>query len=78
MHGTTLSLSLYLSLSLSLPLSQIMKPVLGQFDRAGVPPKRKLWEFRVTEDALLPVKTSLLAGHFVCGQYVDVAAKRCV
>ena len=55
-----------------------MKPVLGQFERAKVPPKRKLGEFRVTADALLPVGTHLLAGHFVCGQHVDVCAKRCV
>lgn len=45
--------------------------------RANVPPKRKLGEFRVTEDALLPIGTHLLAGHFVCGQHVDVCAKRC-
>ena len=55
---------------------QLLKPILGQYLRAGVVPKRKLWEFRVTEDAVLPVGTSILAAHFVCGQYVDVCAKR--
>ena len=55
-----------------------MKPVLGQYNRANVLPKRVLKEFRVTEDALLPVGTPLQAGHFVPGQYVDVCAKRCV
>lgn len=35
--------------------------------------KRKLIEFRVTEDALLPVGTSLNVRHFVPGQYVDIA-----
>jgi large subunit ribosomal protein L3 len=34
--------------------------------------KRKLQEFRVTEDALLPVGTSLNVRHFVPGQYVDI------
>jgi large subunit ribosomal protein L3 len=53
----------------------LLKPVLGQYQRADVVPKRKLWEFRVTEDALLPVGTSIFASHFVCGQYVDVCAK---
>lgn len=53
-----------------------MKPVLGQYEKAGITPKRKLLEFRVTEDALLPVGTQIFAGHFVCGQYVDVCAKR--
>ena len=60
------------------PTWQLLKPVLGQYQRADVVPKRKLWEFRVTEDALLPVGTSIFASHFVCGQYVDVCAKRYV
>jgi large subunit ribosomal protein L3 len=34
--------------------------------------KRKLHEFPVTEDALLPVGTSLNVRHFVPGQYVDI------
>lgn len=34
--------------------------------------KRKLREFPVTEDALLPVGTTLDVRHFVPGQYVDV------
>ena len=52
--------------------------MLGQFQKAGVPPKRKLTEFRVTGNALLPVGTTLNAAHFVPGQYVDVCSKRCV
>eukprot|EP00961_Rhodomonas_salina_P199088 2685404-Rhodomonas_salina.3 len=35
-------------------------------------PKKRLFEFRVTEDALLPPGTELSARHFVPGQYVDV------
>jgi large subunit ribosomal protein L3 len=52
----------------------LLKAVVGQYNRAGIAPKRKLWEFRVTEDALLAVGTPILAAHFMCGQYVDVCA----
>ena len=45
---------------------------LGHFEWAGVPIKRKLMEFRVTEDALMPVGTVLSAAHFIPGQYVDI------
>ncbi|KAK4755681.1 hypothetical protein SAY87_009438 [Trapa incisa] len=38
----------------------------------AVPMKRKLREFPVTEDALIPVGTSIDVRHFVPGQYVDV------
>lgn len=34
--------------------------------------KRKLREFPVTEDALLPLGTPIGVRHFVPGQYVDV------
>ncbi|VVA97988.1 unnamed protein product [Arabis nemorensis] len=50
----------------------LTKPEVGHFRAQGVPLKRKLREFPVTEDALLPVGTSLCARHFVPGQYVDV------
>lgn len=46
--------------------------LIGHFNAAGVPLKRKLVEFRVTEDAVLPVGSALRATHFVAGQYVDV------
>lgn len=39
----------------------------------GVPLKRKVAEFRVTPDALLPVGHELRASHFVAGQFVDVS-----
>lgn len=48
------------------------KPEVGHFRAQGVPLKRKLREFPVTEDALLPVGTSLGVRHFVPGQYVDI------
>jgi hypothetical protein len=37
-----------------------------------VPLKRKLREFPVTEDALLPVGTTITVRHFLPGQFVDV------
>lgn len=54
--------------------SKVNKPQLGHFEKAGVPPKRVLMEFRVTSNALLDVGTMLNAAHFVPGQYVDVSA----
>ena len=48
------------------------KPEVGHFRAQGVPLKRKLREFPVTEDALLPVGTPLHVRHFVPGQFVDV------
>lgn len=50
----------------------LTKPEVGHFRAQGVPLKRKLREFPVTEDALLPVGTSIGVRHFVPGQYVDV------
>ncbi|KAL0457557.1 UNVERIFIED_CONTAM: 50S ribosomal protein L3-2, mitochondrial [Sesamum latifolium] len=50
----------------------LRKPEVGHFRAQGVPMKRKLKEFPVTEDALLPVGTSISVRHFVPGQYVDV------
>jgi len=44
----------------------------GHFAKAKVEPKRKLVEFRVSEDALLEVGAELSAAHFVPGQRVDV------
>lgn len=47
-------------------------PVLGHFRAQGVALKRKLREFPVKEDAMLPVGTSLGVQHFVPGQYAEV------
>ena len=44
----------------------------GYFGKAKVEPRRKLAEFRVTEDALIPVGAEITADHFVAGQFVDV------
>jgi large subunit ribosomal protein L3 len=50
----------------------VSKPVLGHLAKAGVPATRQLQEFRVSEDALLPLGTTLSALHFNAGQFVDV------
>ncbi|KDP28009.1 hypothetical protein JCGZ_19089 [Jatropha curcas] len=50
----------------------LTKPEVGHFRAQDVPLKRKLKEFPVTEDALLPVGTSIGVRHFVPGQFVDV------
>ncbi|KAF0931462.1 hypothetical protein E2562_004586 [Oryza meyeriana var. granulata] len=50
----------------------LTKPEVGHFRAQGVPLKRKLKEFPVTEDALLPVGTTITVRHFVPGQFVDV------
>jgi large subunit ribosomal protein L3 len=44
----------------------------GYFGKQKVEPKRKLAEFRVTDDALIPVGAEITADHFVPGQFVDV------
>lgn len=50
----------------------LTKSEVGHFRAQDVEMKRKLSEFPVTVDALLPVGTSICARHFVPGQYVDV------
>ena len=54
-------------------VKNVTKPMRGHFAKAGVTPKAKLAEFRVSEDALLEPGTALSVEHFVVGQYVDVA-----
>ena len=44
----------------------------GHFAVAKVEPKRKVAEFRVDEQGLLPVGAEITADHFVPGQFVDV------
>ena len=44
----------------------------GHFAVSKVEPKRRLAEFRVSDDAVIPVGAEITADHFVVGQYVDV------
>lgn len=44
----------------------------GHFAKASVEPKRKVAEFRVSEENLLDIGTEISVDHFVAGQHVDV------
>lgn len=50
----------------------VSKAERARFAIAEVEPKLKLAEFRVNEDALIPVGAEITADHFVVGQFVDV------
>jgi large subunit ribosomal protein L3 len=52
--------------------NNMIKADRGYFGKQKVEPKRKLAEFRVTEDALIPVGAEITADHFIPGQFVDV------
>ncbi len=65
----------YVALQLGAGLRKVQsttKADRGYFAVAKVEPKRKLAEFRVDDDALIPVGAEITADHFVVGQYVDV------
>lgn len=51
---------------------RVAKPQLAVFAKNNIEAKKKLAEFRVSEDALLPVGQEIRANHFVVGQYIDV------
>lgn len=53
-------------------VKRVNKAVRGQFAKAGIAPKKKLVEFRVADDAILPVGQEIRADHYVAGQFVDV------
>jgi len=55
-------------------VKNVSKAERGIFAQANVEPKKKVVEFRVSEDALLEVGSMLSASHFVPGQLVDVTA----
>ena len=51
----------------------VAKPQREHFAKAQVPLKARLVEFRVADDAVLEVGSTIAASHFVPGQLVDVA-----
>jgi len=53
-------------------VKNVSKAERGRFAIAKVEPKRKVAEFRVSEDAVIPVGAEITADHFVVGQFVDV------
>ncbi len=44
----------------------------GHFAVAKVEPKKRVEEFRVDEQGIIPVGAEITADHFVAGQFVDV------
>ena len=53
-------------------VNNVPKAERGNFAVAKVEPKRKLAEFRVSDDALIPVGAEITSDHFLVGQFVDV------
>jgi large subunit ribosomal protein L3 len=53
-------------------VKNVSQPNKGHFARVKVEPKKKLIEFRVSQDALLEPGQMLSAAHFLVGQKVDV------
>ncbi len=51
---------------------RLTKADRGQFAVAKVEPKRKVVEFRVSPDNLVPVGEEIIADHYFAGQFVDV------
>ena len=47
------------------------RAVRGHYAKVRIEPKRHLFEFRVSEDALVDVGATLGADHFAAGQFVD-------
>jgi large subunit ribosomal protein L3 len=52
--------------------NNVTKPMRGHYAKSKVEPKKKLVEFRISEDAMLNVGDILTVEHFVPGQFVDV------
>src|SRR5580693_3946698 len=53
-------------------VKNVSKPMRGHYAAAKVEPKAHMAEFRVSDDALVPVGAEITAAHFIAGQYVDV------
>ncbi|MFY9287302.1 MAG: 50S ribosomal protein L3 [Alphaproteobacteria bacterium] len=55
-------------------VKNVSNSVKGHFAKAKIEPKKKMTEFRVSEDQAFEVGSALKADHFKVGQYVDVTA----
>ena len=53
-------------------VKNVSKAERERFAKVSIEPKKKLVEFRVSEDALLEVGSELSTEHFLAGQFVDV------
>ena len=56
-------------------VKNLTKAVRGHYAKANVEPKRKLVEFRVSEDAMIDVGAAVTVDHFINGQFVDVVGR---
>lgn len=54
-------------------IKNVNKAQIGQYKKAKVEAKKKVVEFRVSEDAMVDVGAEFRTSHFVEGQFVDVA-----
>ena len=54
-------------------VKRVPKPLRGHFAKAKIEPKQRLYEFRVSPEALIDVGAEILVDHFIPGQKVDVA-----
>jgi large subunit ribosomal protein L3 len=52
--------------------SRLTRAERNNFAVAKVEPKRKVAEFRVDEEAVIPIGAEITANHFIIGQFVDV------
>ncbi|KAJ6644909.1 50S ribosomal protein L2, partial [Pseudolycoriella hygida] len=52
--------------------SKVTKPLKQVFVNAKVTPKKKLKEFRVSQDCFIGIGSELYVDHFVVGQFIDV------
>ena len=53
-------------------VKNVSKPLRGHYAVAKVEPKRKLVEFRVSNDNMIDVGEEIIAAHYMPGQFVDV------
>jgi len=58
--------------AVNMKLKHTTKPLMGHFAKVDVLPKRKLVEFPVTKDCMLPVGTVLHAMHYMPTQRINV------
>ncbi|WP_341760428.1 50S ribosomal protein L3 [Candidatus Endowatersipora endosymbiont of Watersipora subatra] len=56
-------------------VKNVTKPLRGHYAVAKVEPKRKLAEFRISEENMLDVGAEITAEHFLSGQKVDVTGR---
>ncbi len=54
-------------------VKRVSKAMRGHFSAASVEPKRKVAEFRVAPENMIPVGEEIIAAHYFEGQFVDVS-----